>query len=232
MPLILTWQEIALRLALAVLAGTLVGLDRGEHGRPAGLRTTLLVCLAATVAMIQTNVLLSTTGKVPDSFVALDVMRLPLGILTGMGFIGGGAILRKDGFVLGVTTAATLWFVTVIGLCFGGGQILLGLAALGLCMFVLSGLRWLDRRITQEQQGVLTLTTAHDKPTEEQIQNAVRNHGYKINISSVAQNNKAAQRELEFKLQWRAVPEDLSMPAFLKELSADPDVLRVAWKII
>jgi putative Mg2+ transporter-C (MgtC) family protein len=149
-----------------------------------------------------------------------------------MGFIGGGAILRKDGFVLGVTTAATLWFVTVIGLCFGGGQILLGLAALALCMFVLSGLRWLDRRIKQEQQGILTLTTAHDKPTEEQIQNAVRNHGYKINISSVAQNNKEAQRELEFRLQWRAVPEDLSMPAFLKELSADPDVCRVAWKII
>jgi hypothetical protein len=60
----------------------------------------------------------------------------------------------------------------------------------------------------------------------------VRSHGYKINISSVAQTHKAEQRELEFKLQWRAVPEDLSMPAFLQELSADPDVLRVAWKII
>jgi len=53
MPLTLTWHEITLRLALAVVAGGLIGLDRGEHGRPAGLRTTLLVCLAAAVAMIQ-----------------------------------------------------------------------------------------------------------------------------------------------------------------------------------
>jgi putative Mg2+ transporter-C (MgtC) family protein len=123
MPLTLTWHDIAIRLALSVVAGTLIGLDRGEHGRPAGLRTTLLVCLAAAVAMIQTNLLLATKGRPTDSFIMLDLMRLPLGILTGMGFIGGGAILRRDGFVLGVTTAATLWFVTVIGLCFGGGSL-------------------------------------------------------------------------------------------------------------
>src|SRR6202789_1117700 len=134
MPLTLTWHDIALRLALSLAAGALIGLDRGEHGRPAGLRTTLLVCLAAAVAMIQTNLLLATRGRASDSFIMMDLMRLPLGILTGMGFIGGGAILRRDGLVVGVTTAATLWFVTVIGLCFGGGQIGLGLSALGLSL--------------------------------------------------------------------------------------------------
>jgi putative Mg2+ transporter-C (MgtC) family protein len=120
MPLTLTWHEIALRLALSVVAGGLVGLDRGEHGRPSGLRTTLLVCLAAAIAMIQTNLLLAVKGRTADSFVMLDLMRLPLGILTGMEFIGGGAILRRESLVLGVTAAATLWFVTVIGLCFRG----------------------------------------------------------------------------------------------------------------
>jgi len=86
MPITLTWHEIALRLALSVVAGGLIGWDRGEHGRPAGLRTTLLVCLAAAVAMIQTNLWLGTVGKAANSFVRLDPMRLPLGILTGMGF--------------------------------------------------------------------------------------------------------------------------------------------------
>ena len=57
-------------------------------------------------------------------------MRLPLGILTGIGFIGAGAILRRGDMVLGATTAATIWFVAVLGICFGGGQIWLGLAAL------------------------------------------------------------------------------------------------------
>src|SRR5882724_7913131 len=150
MPITLGWHEIALRLGLSVLAGTLIGLDRGEHGRPAGLRTTLLVCLAAAVAMLEVNLLLSTAGKSADSFVTLDLMRLPLGILTGMGFIGGGAILRRDGLVVGVTTAATLWFVTVIGLCFGGGLISLGMVALVLGMFVLSGLKWFEAHMKQD----------------------------------------------------------------------------------
>ena len=119
MPINPDWQELALRLFLTIVAGTLIGINRGGHGRPAGLRTTLLVCLAASVAMIQTNLLLGTAGKASDSFVTLDLMRLPLGILSGMGFIGGGVILKRQNLVLGVTTAATLWFVTVIGLCLG-----------------------------------------------------------------------------------------------------------------
>jgi putative Mg2+ transporter-C (MgtC) family protein len=65
MPLALTRHEIALRLAPSVVAGGLIGFDRGEHGRPAGLRTTLLVCLAAAVAMAQTDLMLVTVGKPP-----------------------------------------------------------------------------------------------------------------------------------------------------------------------
>src|ERR1700723_211098 len=153
MPLTLTWHEIALRLALSVVAGALIGLDRGEHGRPAGLRTTLLVCLAAAVAMIQAKLLLATTGKTSDSLLSLDLMRLPLGILTGMGFIGAGAGLRRDGLVFGVTTAATLWFVTVIGLCLGGGQIALGLVGFVLGLIGGAGLRCVQVRMTQDQHA-------------------------------------------------------------------------------
>jgi putative Mg2+ transporter-C (MgtC) family protein len=127
MPINPEWSDIAVRLLCTVLAGMLIGLNRGEHGRPAGLRTTLLVALAACLSMIQVNLLLPAAGKPATSFVVLDLMRLPLGILSGIGFIGAGAIVRRDNFVVGVTTAATLWFVTVLGLCFGGGQILLGL---------------------------------------------------------------------------------------------------------
>jgi len=92
--------------------GGLVGFNREEHGRAAGLCTMILVCVAAAVSMIQVGLLLETRGRNPDSFVMLDLMRLPLGILSGMGFIGAGAILRRGSAVVGVTTAATLWFVT------------------------------------------------------------------------------------------------------------------------
>jgi putative Mg2+ transporter-C (MgtC) family protein len=116
-----SWHDIAIRLLLTVVGGALIGMNREEHGQAAGLRTTLLVCLAASLSMIQVNLLLGVAGKAQNSFVVMDLMRLPLGILSGMGFIGGGVILRKGSIVRGVTTAATLWFVTVMGLCFGGG---------------------------------------------------------------------------------------------------------------
>src|ERR1700710_863731 len=117
MPLHLTWADLSIRFALALIAGAAIGFNRGKGGHSAGLRTTMLVCLAAAIAMMQANALLAQTGKTSDSFVTLDLMRFPLGTLTGVGFIGAGAILRRGDMVQGVTTAASMWFVTVIGLC-------------------------------------------------------------------------------------------------------------------
>ena len=97
MPLNIGWWEIAVRLALTVAARIWIGTNRSEHGHSAGLRTTLLVCLAASLSMLQVNLLLPMTGKTSSSFAVMDLMRLPLGILSGMGFIGAGAIVRKDG---------------------------------------------------------------------------------------------------------------------------------------
>ena len=232
MPLTLTWQEVAIRLTLSVVAGALIGLDRGEHGRPAGLRTTLLVCLAAAVAMVQTNLLLATRGRSPDSFIMMDLMRLPLGILTGMGFIGGGAILRRDGFVLGVTTAATLWFVTVIGLCFGGGQIGLGVAGTALGMMVLSGLRWFDYSVKKDQHGELFVTTDGESLDEGAIREIVQKAGYKIvSVSSVAWDKQTEKRSIEFLLQWRAVPEKVDTPPFLQDLLNHSQVATAHWKV-
>jgi putative Mg2+ transporter-C (MgtC) family protein len=209
-----------------------MGLDRGEHGRPAGLRTTLLVCLAACIAMIQTNLLLSTRGRTGDSFIMLDLMRLPLGILTGMGFIGGGAILRRDGFVLGVTTAAVLWFVTVIGLCFGGGQIGLGIASLALGMVVLSGLRWFEIHMKQDQYGVLCLTTEGDDPQEEIVRALAQKAGYRIDVSAVTYINQTQRRDFEFRVKWRGTTaQKLKVPSFLAELLSSPQVVTAQWKV-
>jgi len=132
MPLSPDWLEITRRLALTLIGGVLIGLNRDERGRPAGLGTTTLVALAACLAMIEAHILLGTAGKPSTSFVTMDVMRFPLGILDGMGFIGAGAILKRGKLMIGVTTAATLWFVSVMGLCFGGGQMTVGLISLAL----------------------------------------------------------------------------------------------------
>lgn len=142
-----------------MIAGGAIGFYRGIRGEAAGLRTTILVGLAASVAMIQANILLPVGGKAADSFGVMDLPRLPLGILTGVGFIGGGTILRRGDLVVGVTTAATLWLITVIGLCFGGGQIGLGIAATLLGGITLWTLRWLDLQIPRERRALLEIRT-------------------------------------------------------------------------
>jgi uncharacterized membrane protein YhiD involved in acid resistance len=157
MPLSPTWTDIAIRLALTLLAGAAIGLNRGARGHAAGFRTTILVCLAASVAMIQANILLPLSGKTPESFAVMDLMRLPLGILTGVDFIGGGTIRKRGDLVTGVTTAATLWLVTVIGLCFGGGQLVLGAAATVLAVITLWVLKWVDVMIPREHRARLVV---------------------------------------------------------------------------
>ncbi|MBV9999095.1 MAG: MgtC/SapB family protein [Verrucomicrobia bacterium] len=226
------WPEVALRLVLTVLAGGLIGLNRGEHGHPAGLRTTLLVCLAASITMLEVNLLLDTSGKAANSYIQLDLMRLPLGILTGMGFIGAGAIVRKEGLVLGLTTAAALWFVTVLGLCFGGGQLALGLASLALGLVVLWGLKWVEKRWKQDRHATLTLTVADtgEGPTEDEISARFKATGYKTDTWAITYDERRHERQFSIEVHWRASPDDPQPPPFLHSLARQPGVLNLEWK--
>lgn len=234
MPIHLEWSEIAIRLLCTIAAGFLIGLDRGEHGRPAGLRTTILVALAASLAMLQANLLMATAGKSADSFVVLDVMRLPLGILSGMGFIGAGAIIRRDNAVLGVTTAATLWFVTVLGLCFGGGQIGLGFGGLAIGVVVLTAMRYVERRIKQDRQGTLTVIAAADGPSEAEVRARLSAQQYKIiscgvTYSGALSVQSSGSHELTCQVSWRATVRDTGVPEIVSALSNSAGVLKVAW---
>ncbi|HEY7304055.1 MAG TPA: MgtC/SapB family protein [Bryobacteraceae bacterium] len=230
MPLALQPHDIALRIGLTFLAGLLIGLNRGEHGRPAGLRTTLLVSLAACLAMLQVNALLNTGGKPPSSFITLDLMRLPLGILSGMGFIGGGAILRRDSLVLGVTTAATLWFVTVVGLCFGGGQITLGLLGLALGLFVLWVLQWVEQRTKQERHATLQLLTDASGPGEDQIRSLLAAENIRVGSVGISYMQPENRREFTYELWWRIRRSEHPHPGIVEKLAAKPGVVKLDWK--
>ena len=225
MPLAPAWADLALRLVLASVAGTLIGLNRGESGNAAGLRTTLLVCLAACIAMIQVNVLLTQHGKPPDSFVTLDLMRLPLGILSGVGFIGAGSILHRDGLVQGVTTAATMWFVTVIGLCAGGGQYALAVAGTVLGLIVLRTFSYVERWLPRRRRVALTLVQrAGTDALVDTLGRVLSSHGCEVIQRGLHRGPDEMRVEARFEVRWHAKPGDTGVERELSrfvELAGD-----------
>lgn len=201
MPLHPTWPDLVARLILTLLAGMVIGLNREARGRTAGLRTTILVGLAAAIAMIQANILLDVTGKGMDSFGRMDVLRFPLGVLTGVGFIGGGAILRRGDFVTGVTTAATLWVMTAIGLAFGGGQFALAGIATLLTLMTLQVFKWIDLWIPRDHHAVLSVSWAKGLPPD--LGKMVQPLGYGVRFVGMEHDVNRNRFIFSFDLEWK-----------------------------
>ncbi|SDP71335.1 putative Mg2+ transporter-C (MgtC) family protein [Phyllobacterium sp. YR620] len=213
--LYLTWEDIAIRLGLTVVAGAIIGFNREASGHAAGLRTTLLVGLAACMAMIQANLLLTTVGKPPDSFVNIDVMRLPLGILTGVGFIGGGAIFKRGDLVSGVTTAATLWIMTAIGLAFGSGLIELACVATALVYLILWAMKLIDIRISRERKAFLTIVR-EDSETSRAFEQELASIGYRTRFMKQYRRPDSNHVTVTYEVRWHR-PEIAGPPLDLIE---------------
>jgi putative Mg2+ transporter-C (MgtC) family protein len=158
--------------------------------------------MAASIAMIQMNLLLPTNGKPHDSYAVMDLMRLPLGILTGVGFIGAGAIIKKDDMVIGVTTAATLWFSTVVGLCLGGGQLIFGSVSAVLGYLALTALRFLERRIEEYQPATLVLVTTEFAVAPAQLKTRLEAARFRIKSLSVDYSPAHQRHSIRCEVRW------------------------------
>lgn len=130
------------RLGVALVCGAVVGMEREYRGKAAGLRTNVLICMGACLFTMVSLLSAKLFGG-PN----VDPGRIAAQIVSGIGFLGAGAILRSGFSVQGLTTAATIWFVAGIGMVIGIGFPLLGLGASVAALFVLVGLQGIDRLI-------------------------------------------------------------------------------------
>lgn len=147
----LTDSQIILRLILSVILGGLIGLERQLHRRSAGLRTHILVCLGSCLIMLTSLYVFDIYNhKVP-----LDPGRIAAGVITGIGFLGAGAIIRDREGIKGLTTAASLWVVAGIGLAVGCGFYTAGMASTVLALIVLFFLRYAERIMFDDKRGVI-----------------------------------------------------------------------------
>jgi len=124
-----SWIDLG-KLCLAVVLGFIIGYNRAIHHKPAGVTTMSIVTLASTL-MMELSYQLSASGIGPAG---ADPARLAAAVMTGIGFLGAGVIMQTGGHIQGITTAATIWIMTAIGLAIGAGYYLPALVAFGLLL--------------------------------------------------------------------------------------------------
>jgi len=145
--------ELLIKLLVAVVLGGAVGLEREMSGKPAGLRTTILICVGAalfTHLSITIGLISQTSAGQPYG----DVTRIAAQIVTGIGFLGAGAILHERGSVLGLTSAATIWAVAAVGMAVGSGAYAEAVGTTVMVCIVLIGLRPIERKLVSVRRTV------------------------------------------------------------------------------
>ncbi len=130
------WSDLGSLLA-AMAAGALIGLERELADKPAGLRTNIMICLGAALFTLISIRLAEGSGSV-------DRTRIAAQVVTGVGFLGAGAIIQHRAQVVGLTTAATIWAVASVGMAFGAGEFVVGVLGAVLATGVLFGLRFAE----------------------------------------------------------------------------------------
>jgi putative Mg2+ transporter-C (MgtC) family protein len=149
--------------------------------------------------------------------------------LTGVGFIGGGAILRRENMVIGVTTAATLWLATVIGLCLGAGQLGLGVVATALGIVALQGLRWVESRLRQKIRARLSVVIADNGLNESALRQRLIEGGLSISGTRVILNRDKGYREVVFELRQLRLADDTTTPLVIAALANEAGVMTLHW---
>ena len=171
--------EIVVRLLAALAAGALIGYERSYHGRPAGFRTHALVCTASCLLMLVT---VFEAHWVPSAAkVQLDPTRMAQGIMTGIGFLGAGVIVKEGLSVRGLTTAASIWITAAIGILAGIGFYFPLVVSVVLTLGVLSFFRWIESAMPTQAYFHFAVRFAREHAmSEAELRDLVQSHGFSI----------------------------------------------------
>ncbi|MCL4499695.1 MAG: MgtC/SapB family protein [Chloroflexi bacterium] len=212
--------EMIMRLVLSALLGALIGLERETHGRPAGLRTHILVCLGATLFTVCSYMIAGSSN---------DPGRVTAQIVTGIGFLGAGTIIHQGSVVRGLTTAASVWTVAAIGVAVGiGGQALYLAGAASIIVFgTLNLVPRIERRIlTRPDERTVVVTTSG---THEDIGNVISimtRHHSQVRSLSHEDTEDGLTHVLTVRMR---VGRDFDQDALSKDLLSTQGVIAYRW---
>jgi putative Mg2+ transporter-C (MgtC) family protein len=172
---------VVFRIAVALLIGGMIGLERSFHGRPAGFRTHSLVCIASALLMLVTVYQSEWMTAVPQDAIRTDPTRMAQGIMTGIGFLGAGVIFKEGLTIRGLTTAASIWVTAAIGILVGIGFYLPAIVGTVATILILSFFRVIEQRLPSEYYAhhSLKFVREHVIP-EEKLRQLIGDHGFTI----------------------------------------------------
>lgn len=210
--------------AAAMIAGGLIGVERTYHGHPAGFRTHILVCVTSCVLMLAAmHQATWDFVALPGQTVVIDPTRMSHGLLTGIGFLCAGVIFREGFSVKGLTTAASLWTTSAIGVLFGVGMLELALIAAGATLMVLAILRLLDARLPHVAVLDITLTwTRGQAPDEKSLRDLLAGSGVKAMRISHVVDRESGRHEHSVKAKGQT---PLNIDGLCRVLSDRSDLL-------
>lgn len=224
----LTNGELILRLVLAGLLGGLVGFERERHNRPAGLRTHILVCLGSALVMI-----VSVAGFGGALGPKGDQARVAAQVVSGIGFLGAGTIMRQGSAVRGLTTAASIWVVAAVGLAVGIGLYVAAVSATGLVLISLFSLSRVEEFLARGRCNKTLWLRAVDQPgLLGRVGTVLGDYGIGIkNVviseSAFMETYKADTIVMEFTVN---IPVGFNSRGLMEHLLRVPGILEVSWE--
>lgn len=221
----LNWTEIVLRLFLAAILGAAIGLERERKDLSAGMRTHMLVCVGSALMMMVSS--FGFADVINNDKITLDPSRVASQIISGIGFIGAGAILfLKPTTILGLTTASGLWTVAGIGMATGGGMYFAAIITTALVLLILWGLQLLQKKFSSKfQHRSLTITAKAGTSPQHIINQLLEDKTLDFMNFSVSKYDE----ELIIGLRLEKIPN----PALFKiveNLAGDPAVKNISWE--
>jgi putative Mg2+ transporter-C (MgtC) family protein len=225
---------IVLKLVLAGVLGGIIGFERDMHGRAAGLRTNLLVCMGSALFMLVSEIVAnhamsSSSGSAMGRFA--DPGRIAAQIITGIGFIGAGAIIKEGFNVRGLTTAACLWLVAGIGMAVGAGLYMLGIYATLIGVASLVVLKNLDKLYPRDSYRTLVIDTPNETELSDIIKPVKQIPELKILYFDFERNYETGVTSVKFtiRLFHKGITDKLSHAIIQTFIEAKVPVRRIKW---
>jgi putative Mg2+ transporter-C (MgtC) family protein len=217
--------EILFRLLLAAILGAMVGFEREMHGRPAGIRTYLILCLGSALVMVMSEYLsYGLLDKLPPNSLRLDPGRIAAQALTGIGFLGAGVILRYKDTIRGLTTAACVWVVCAIGLAIGAGFYLYGSVVAVLTVLSLVGIKFFEEHLKKDWYQEMSIVSQDLAGQFSRFQEVITKHAFEVINFGISKDLDKKEVTANFLLRIRTARPDRQM---LQEVFELPGVKRV-----